>query len=506
MQKSDQKAIDIENEYSQLSLFLKDHNVEIPESQDLDTYKMIELIFEKNNPSTAFYIINLGDIIRQLQLWREMFPFIEPRYAVKCNPNRVICQLLGLLGVGFDVASKNEINLVKEYVGDIAKVIYANPYKEPSSIQYARQMDVDTATFDSESELLKMKLYHPGCRLLIRLKVDDRGSVCKFSDKFGVDMTEVYDLLSYAKHMRLRVEGICFHVGSGCKNPAQYYSALKMARDVFEIAEELGLQFNIIDIGGGFPGLQDDASLDLIRGIQENVRSGLIDFFAKDFQIPGLDYQRPEDQSDDELPRLELIAEPGRFFVQSSHTLLVNIIGKKVKYIAPGSITKTCSSPEPNPTASSAEDGAANTVDPGFQAQGRGAAFHSNRVHSTEIASAYNPDDAVRPTGKSKYIAEEREKVYNYYLNDGIYGSFNCLVFDHAKAEVLPYNERDGARYKSVIFGPTCDSVDKISANVELPELEIGEWCFVKNFGAYTVAAASDFNGFTKLKAFYVLC
>jgi ornithine decarboxylase len=485
MQKSDQKAIDIENEYSQLSLFLKDHNVEIPESQDLDTYKMIELIFEKNNPSTAFYIINLGDIIRQLQLWREMFPFIEPRYAVKCNPNRVICQLLGLLGVGFDVASKNEINLVKEYVGDISKVIYANPYKEPSSIQYARQMDVDTATFDSESELLKMKLYHPGCRLLIRLKVDDRGSVCKFSDKFGVDMTEVYDLLSYAKHMRLRVEGICFHVGSGCKNPVQYYSALKMARDVFSIAEELGLQFNIIDIGGGFPGLQDDACLDLIRGIQDNVRRGLIDFFAKDFQIPGLDYLRPEDQSDDELPRLELIAEPGRFFVQSSHTLLVNIIGKKVKYVAPGSMVTSCgSSPEPNIATSPTMDGAANTV----------------------IASAYNPDDAVCPIGKGKYKPAEREKVYNYYLNDGIYGSFNCLVFDHAKAEVLPYNERDGARYKSVIFGPTCDSVDKISANVELPELEIGEWCFVKNFGAYTVAAASDFNGFTKLKAFYVLC
>jgi ornithine decarboxylase len=219
--------------------------------------------------------------------------------------------------------------------------------------------------------------------------------------------------------------------------------------------------------------------LDLIRGIQENVRRGLIDFFAKDFQIPGLEYQRPEDQSDDELPRLELIAEPGRFFVQSSHTLLVNIIGKKVKYVTPGSLstapTTTCNNPEP---------GAANT----------------------EIASAYNPDDAVCTTRKSKYKTEEREKVYNYYLNDGIYGSFNCLVFDHAKAEVLPYNERDGARYKSVIFGPTCDSVDKISANVELPELEIGEWCFVKNFGAYTVAAASDFNGFTKLKAFYVLC
>jgi ornithine decarboxylase len=47
--------------------------------------------------------------------------------------------------------------------------------------------------------------------------------------------------------------------------------------------------------------------------------------------------------------------------------------------------------------------------------------------------------------------------------------------------------------------------MDKIQTDIELPELEIGEWCFVRNFGAYTTAAASDFNGFTKKKAFYIL-
>lgn len=462
--------IDIENEYSQLSLFLKDHNVEIPPDQELDTYKMIEMIFEKNNPTTAFYIINLGDIIRQLQLWRELFPFCEPRYAVKCNPNRVICQLLGLLGVGFDVASKNEINLVKEYVSDISKVIYANPYKEPSSIQYARQMDVDTATFDSESELLKMKLYHPGCRLLMRLKVDDRGSVCKFSEKFGVDMDEVVSLLTYAKTMKLKVEGVCFHVGSGCHNSEQYYTALQMVREVFNIAKQIGFTFNIIDIGGGFPGLQDDKSLTLLNGIRDNVVRGLTEYFANDYHIPGL---ANDVTTQDELPQLELIAEPGRFFVQSSHTLLVNIIGKKVKYMEPEQLQ-------------------CNVIDSGIES-------------TTKLCREAKSTFRAIPTS-GKVTPEHREKVYYYYLNDGIYGSFNCLVFDHAKAEVLPYNERDGARYKSVIFGPTCDSVDKISADVELPELEIGEWCFVKNFGAYTVAAASDFNGFTKLKAFYILC
>jgi ornithine decarboxylase len=151
--------INVETEYSELSLFLKENNVHIPsKDKDLDIYEMIEQVFELNNPTTAFYIINLGDIIRQYKLWRELFPYIEPRYAVKCNPNRVICQLLALLGVGFDVASKNEINLVKDIV-NVEKIIYANPYKESSSIQYARSMDVDTSVFDSEDELLLGETY-----------------------------------------------------------------------------------------------------------------------------------------------------------------------------------------------------------------------------------------------------------------------------------------------------------------------------------------------------------
>ena len=170
--------INVETEYSELSLFLKENNVHIPsKDKDLDIYEMIEQVFELNNPTTAFYIINLGNIIRQYKLWRELFPYIEPRYAVKCNPNRVICQLLSLLGVGFDVASKNEINLVKDYV-NIDKVIYANPYKESSSIQYARSMDVDTSVFDSEDELYKMKIYHPKGKLLMRIKVDDKYAYC----------------------------------------------------------------------------------------------------------------------------------------------------------------------------------------------------------------------------------------------------------------------------------------------------------------------------------------
>lgn len=422
--------IDIDTEYSELSIFLKDNNVLVPsKDKDLDIYEMIEQIFDHNNPTTAFYIINLGEIIRQYKLWTNLFPYIDARYAVKCNPNNVICQLLNLLGVGFDVASKNEINLVKDFVNDIDKVIYANPYKESSSIQYARSIDVDTSVFDSEDELLKIKIYHPKCKLLMRIKVDDRNSLCKFSKKFGVEEHEVNDLLNLAKSMNLNVIGVCFHVGSGCFDATQYYRALELSAKIFNMGLEKGFKFNTIDIGGGFPGFHDENSMTLLHNISDEVKKGLIDFFASEYFIK--DFK--DNILDDETPnKLEIIAEPGRFFVQSSHTLLINVIGKKIRN-------------------------------------------------------------------------NNNKKTICYSMNDGIYGSFNCIYFDHQKPQILPYNERDGERYESIVFGPTCDSMDTVSEGIELPELAIGEWCFVPNFGAYTVAAASNFNGFSKSKAFYIL-
>jgi ornithine decarboxylase len=90
-----------------------------------------------------------------------------------------------------------------------------------------------------------------------------------------------------------------------------------------------------------------------------------------------------------------------------------------------------------------------------------------------------------------------------YYLNDGIYGSFNCVYFDHAKPVIQPYNERDGKLYESVVFGPTCDSIDIIAEQCQLPDLAIGEWVYVENFGAYTSAAASTFNGFQQTRCVY---
>ena len=86
-----------------------------------------------------------------------------------------------------------------------------------------------------------------------------------------------------------------------------------------------------------------------------------------------------------------------------------------------------------------------------------------------------------------------------YYLNDGIYGDFSGMIFDHCRYEFKTL--RRGHKFLSTLAGPTCDSFDTLSLNEEVPELYVGDVIYVKNIGAYSSASATaGFNGFPPAK------
>ena len=370
---------------------------------DKDTYNIINDFLENNQSEQAFYIINLGALLNSYTIWNKLLPNVHPYYAVKCNPNPVILDALASLGCNFDCASENEMKMVIEITKDPSRIIFANPCKMSSQIRYARANDVDLMTFDCEEELYKIKLYHPYAKLVLRLAVDDSKSRCKFNKKFGCKLAQVEELLNIVKILKLDVIGFSFHVGSGCSSADTFYDAIYECRKACDIAERVGIDISVIDIGGGFPGLDREIKFE---DIARRINDSITEFFS-------------------EKTAIQFISEPGRYFAEMSHTLVLNVIGKK------------------------------NIID-----------------------------------------EETGEKIIVYYLNDGIYGSFGCIYFDHNNPVVLPFNERNNELHKSRLFGPTCDSIDLISNDIMLPELAIGEWVYVENFGAYTVASSSNFNGF----------
>jgi ornithine decarboxylase len=89
-----------------------------------------------------------------------------------------------------------------------------------------------------------------------------------------------------------------------------------------------------------------------------------------------------------------------------------------------------------------------------------------------------------------------------YYLNDGLYGSYSNVVFEQVLPPILAMRELSSEDplelTSSVLAGPTCDSVDVISTNCQLPELEIGDHLISPMMGAYTWVSATEYNGIAR--------
>jgi ornithine decarboxylase len=92
-----------------------------------------------------------------------------------------------------------------------------------------------------------------------------------------------------------------------------------------------------------------------------------------------------------------------------------------------------------------------------------------------------------------------------YYLDDGVYGSFNGRVYDPTvRYPLQAVSQSAGGHHASVLAGPTCDSIDIIEENLWLPELQIGDLLVGSLMGAYTMGSASEFNSIPKTKILVV--
>lgn len=363
------------------------------------------IISENQEVSDPFYVLDLGVVCSLMDQWSSNLPTVRPFYAVKCNLEPTFLAALAALGVCFDCASKAEIEAALALGINTDQIVFANPCKAEAHIKYAATVGVNLTTFDSQCEIEKIKKWHPKCALLLRIKAGDDGDArCPLGSKYGALPEEVTLLLQAAHAAGLPVTGVSFHVGSATTFSQAYRSAIVAAKSVFDTAEQLGMpKLRTLNIGGGFfagPQFENAAS---------TITDALQSYFGNE-------------------PGLEVISEPGRFFAETSFTLVTCIIGKRV-----------------------------------------------------------------------------RGELREYWINDGIYGSLNCILYDHATVTATPLACKsdstnptcDGAKtYQSTVFGPTCDALDTILTDYKLPELEVNDWLVFPNMGAYTACAGSKFNGF----------
>lgn len=329
------------------------------------------------------------------------------------------------MGTGFDCASKSEIEQVLNIGVDPSRIIYAQPCKTNSYVRYVANQGVKQMTFDNADELRKIAKLFPGAELYLRILTDDSSSLCRLSLKFGASLDATDGLLALAKELDLNVVGVSFHVGSGASDPLAFLKAVQDADVVFKQAYAHGFELHTLDVGGGFSG-------DTFDDMACVLREALDEYFP---------------------PHINIIAEPGRYYVSTAFTIACNIIARR---------------------------------------------------------AIENP-----ATGEIAYMA---------YVNDGLYGNFSSIMFDHQhpQAKILRagkrcyYNTpcaeavsdgsaRAGTEYS--IWGPTCDGIDRITESIRFDhELDVGDWLYFEDMGAYTKCSATKFNGFSDAHDVIYVC
>lgn len=268
---------------------------------------------------TPIFVVDHEKIRQNYREFKAHLPDVQVYYAVKANSDREIVRTLFEMGCSFDVASMPEFMIVygnirkmparerQDWIWD--KIIYANTIKPIETLK-ALDKYKPLVTFDNSEELKKIREHAPHAGLVLRLRVPNTGSMVELSSKFGADPGIAVDLIADAFAMGLVVEGLSFHVGSQCTNFENYFQALQLSANILKEAEtRAGQKIKILDIGGGFPVKYHPGVLSF-RVLTKKLNSEIKRLFAPDIQI---------------------LAEPGRFLVANSCTLVAKVIGKALR-------------------------------------------------------------------------------------------------------------------------------------------------------------------------------
>ncbi|KFP46806.1 Arginine decarboxylase [Cathartes aura] len=274
-------------------------------TRDLLENLLVELC--QASDQQAFFVADLGDIVKKHLRFLKALPRVKPYFPVKCNGSEGVIRLLAELGAGFACTNKAEIARVQSIGVPADKIFYSSPCKQVAHIKYAASRGVQLMTFDNEMELSKVARSHPRARMLLGIAADSSPSAHP-SMTFGTTLKSCRHLLETAKEQAVEVVGISFHLGSRGLEPQAFAQAVAAAQLAFEMGTELGYRMHLLDIGGGFPGTEDTRAR--FEEVAAVVNSALDLYFPDGCGV-------------------EIVATPGRYYVTSAFTFAASITARE---------------------------------------------------------------------------------------------------------------------------------------------------------------------------------
>ncbi len=267
---------------------------------------------------TPTYVYSRATLARHYLVMTEALAALDHLicYSVKANSNIAVLQLLASLGSGFDIVSIGELRRVLLAGGDPAKVVFSGIGKRDDEIEAALTAGVCCINVESSGELERVESVAAARSLVapisIRVNPDIDPKTHPYiatglrSSKFGVPYGEAYELYLQAdRSTHLEIVGIDCHIGSQIVEVKPLVEALDRMLALIDRLQEVGIEVQHVDMGGGLGITYNDEKPALPRELGEAYATRLGE------------------------RGLKLVVEPGRVIAGNAGVLLMRVLGVK---------------------------------------------------------------------------------------------------------------------------------------------------------------------------------
>lgn len=243
---------------------------------------------------------------RLYRAFSSKWPAFQIFYAVKANTHPAVVQILLDEGAGCDCASENELRLAMQLGRKGEKILFSGNMLTDADLKAGLQ---SKALFNLDDTSLLPRLLSFGSPQVLSFRINPAigKSNVHASDvmagleaKFGIPWEKAEAAYALAKEKGLKRFGVHMMTGSCVTDPG-YFAAIseKLLNCVGPIAKKLTIDFEFINIGGGFgiPYQPSEKSLDI-----EKTAKLVADVFKKKTKEFG-------------LRKVKLFVEPGRYLV-----------------------------------------------------------------------------------------------------------------------------------------------------------------------------------------------
>ncbi len=243
------------------------------------------------------------------------YKYVRIYYAAKANTNLSVLRILQSEGAYLDTVSPGEVFLALSSGFTPDRILFTGTSVRDDELKMLVDANI-CVNVDSQSELDRLLKISVPQILSVRVNPEvgaghhDHCITAGPETKFGLWEEEVIQAYAIAQRARVGRFGMHMHIGSGILDVEPYIQAVEKLLSIAKrVHEEVGVDFEFIDIGGGLgvPYKPEDKELDLAE-----FSSKIVSLFKSKVKEYG-------------LGKPFLCIEPGRYLVCDASVLLTTV-------------------------------------------------------------------------------------------------------------------------------------------------------------------------------------